>query len=644
MNKHEEKERLYKEVLSKRRDFTTPSTKEVKQLKGSNDALEELQQILTNQQKELEELQKEIDVDQLAHDLHEDYGVTDNQPNKELFEDIEKKLNNNIKGQEEGIKSLIQGFRRPYVLNTNKKNTIILHGNSGTFKHESLQLLVEELYSHNLINDKSVSTLDMSLYSSTSNQIFIQDLYKKLNDSSSILCIENFDKGFANYLRMISDLSINGYVQLDKRYVAKEGVLVENQTGLVKNTIDRLNNPSKYLVLICEGKISKVIDAFGNDFMNNIHDICEFKVLSDDDYNQLISNKLSKLIEKVKELKLNLTIDEDVNEYIFKVFNKEDGIHGIDSILNTLYVSISDLVLKNNLMSDCKIFIDNDQLLLKNEENTYPLSKNDDSNLEEINKELDEIVGLKEVKEYIYSLQSHILMQEKRRQQGLITSDVNKHMIFTGNPGTGKTTIARLISRYMKAIGALSQGQLVEVTRADLVAQYVGQTAPLTLKVIKSALGGVLFIDEAYSLYRGEQDSFGLECIDMIVKAMEDYRDDLIVILAGYDKEMEGFLESNSGLKSRFPNIIHFPDYTGEELYQIACIQAKSKGYVLSDDIHDYLVEYFNNIQSKKAREAGNGRLARNVIEDAILNQSKRIININSDDLNTLILEDFKKE
>ena len=122
--------------------------------------------------------------------------------------------------------------------------------------------------------------------------------------------------------------------------------------------------------------------------------------------------------------------------------------------------------------------------------------------------------------DYIRSLQSHIQMQEIRKQQGMKTSEISKHMIFTGNPGTGKTTIARLISRYMKAIGALSQGQLVEVTRADLVAQYVGQTAPLTMSVIKSAIGGVLFIDEAYSLYRGKDDSFGLECIDTIVKAI----------------------------------------------------------------------------------------------------------------------------
>ena len=232
-------------------------------------------------------------------------------------------------------------------------------------------------------------------------------------------------------------------------------------------------------------------------------------------------------------------------------------------------------------------------------------------------------------------------MNEKRKQQGLKSASVSMHMIFTGNPGTGKTTIARLISRYMKAIGALSTGQLVEVTRADLVAQYVGQTAPLTMNVIRSALGGVLFIDEAYSLYRGKDDSFGLEAIDTLVKAMEDNRENLIVILAGYKKEMAGFLEANSGLKSRFPNVINFKDYTGEELVRIADIQASSKGYVIEEEAKEALRAFFDRRQAENSAEAGNGRLARNTIEEAILHQSSRIVNEENPDMSLLKKEDF---
>lgn len=153
--------------------------------------------------------------------------------------------------------------------------------------------------------------------------------------------------------------------------------------------------------------------------------------------------------------------------------------------------------------------------------------------------------------------------------------------------------MARLMASYLKTLGILKNGQLVEVTRADLVAQYVGQTAPKTKQMIQASLGGILFIDEAYALYRGKEDSFGLEAIDMLVKGMEDHRDEFVVVLAGYTKEMTTFLEANSGLKSRFPNIIEFPDYTASQLLQIANNIAQSMDYEIADDAQSKLLNYF---------------------------------------------------
>ena len=231
-----------------------------------------------------------------------------------------------------------------------------------------------------------------------------------------------------------------------------------------------------------------------------------------------------------------------------------------------------------------------------------------------------------------------------RQKQGLKAAPVSRHMIFTGNPGTGKTTMARLIARLFKSVGLLSQGQLIEVSRADLVGRYVGHTAPLTQKMIESALGGILFIDEAYSLVRGNDDSFGLEAVDTLVKGMEDHRDDLIVILAGYSKEMADFLKSNSGLRSRFPNILNFEDYTGSELTQIAVSIAKGKQYKIDEACLNDLTIYFNTIQMQSAERSGNGRLARNVVEKAILKQSRRILEHPEAALDQLLREDFDLE
>jgi len=260
--------------------------------------------------------------------------------------------------------------------------------------------------------------------------------------------------------------------------------------------------------------------------------------------------------------------------------------------------------------------------------------------LEECMAELDELIGLEEIKKDVKSLMNLVKVRKLRTENELPVPDMSLHMVFLGNPGTGKTTIARLISKLYASIGALSKGQLIEVDRSGLVAGYVGQTALKTQEVIQSALGGVLFIDEAYSLASGGENDYGREAIETILKAMEDHRDDLVVIVAGYDEPMEKFLSSNPGLKSRFNKYFHFPDYTGEELMAIFKLRCDKNGYTLSEDAEKAATEMFNELYENRSENFGNGRDVRNIFEDMVTRQSNRIAGMENpakDDLMTVL-------
>lgn len=243
-----------------------------------------------------------------------------------------------------------------------------------------------------------------------------------------------------------------------------------------------------------------------------------------------------------------------------------------------------------------------------------------------IQAELDECIGLSTIKQYIKEVYASLYLNKKREEAGLKAAKQVLHMVFKGNPGTGKTTVARIIAKLFKDMGVLEKGHLIEVERADLVGEYIGHTAQKTRAIVQKAMGGILFIDEAYSLARGGEKDFGKEAIDTLVKVMEDESHSFVLILAGYPKEMDHFLSANPGLPSRFPTKVSFPNYSIHELLIMANKQVKERDYFFDKQAEASLPDILRCVKEKEKESFSNGRFIRNLIERAIRVQAIRLL------------------
>ena len=573
-------------------------------------------------------------------------------PSSAAFDGLAEVLAQQVFGQESFLKKLVIAWKRPLVLPPEAgfpRNSIYLTGPRLTGRHFSLTVLAAELKRRNFLLSDAVVQMDLSLYPTAGEEkLFLQDLYAALRGEGQILVFEHFESCHPAFLHTLSLLVTEGSCPLSARYVLQNGQLVAVNGALAAETVRSLSAEGKYLVFLSDASLERLAGSFGAPFVSALGDVCETAPLSREAMSRIAAREQAELVENSeKHLSFTVSAPESLTELSLSQVDHVSGLSAVLNFYGQLYRALAQQRLEQGGDAARTVALAVTEGRVTADFGSGPvdclslLPAAYSGDLAEVKADLQEIVGLKEVKEYVLSLEEHYAMQQLRRRQGLKTGEVNKHMIFTGNPGTGKTTIARIVSRYLKAIGVLSGGQLIEVSRVDLVGRYVGHTAPLTNQVIASALGGVLFIDEAYSLYRGQDDSFGLEAIDTLVKGIEDNRDDLVVILAGYSKEMAEFLTANSGLKSRFPNLIRFPDYTGAELLLIAKSIAKGKGYVIDAGCETPLLAYFNAVQAVRAAEAGNGRLARNKVEEAILKQSGRLAGAPEGDLSVLLSEDF---
>ena len=627
---------------------------------GGSAALPDLNAALLEQQKRLDELLKQQNAQlktqsdataaalessrQMLRDMEDEgllaRGTTDVKPEHlGSFEGLAAEVKQTVLGQDAFVDSVVRAMRRPFVLGTEApaaRNVILLTGGAGTGRHFALEETARCMAARGLLQSDRIATLDLALYpNSGAEKLFLQDLYAALHAPGEILAFEHYESCYPGFLKTLSDLAVKGSAPLSSRYlVNKEGILVDAGTALAPGAVSRIDPCGKYLIFYSHKGREALADKFGAALVSALGDVCETASYTREDLAALAAQQLNALAQKIRaRLGLTLSAGADVRDYVAAQCTAQKGAAGLAECCDHIFRALSEYCLRTDktLSGTAALTARPEGLLFRlndgPEEPLFDLLPAAYTGaLDAIRAEINELVGLAPVKEYVFGLADNLQVQQRRAAAGLKTASLSMHMIFTGNPGTGKTTIARLVAKYLKAIGALKGGQLVEVTRADLVGRYTGHTAPLTNSVIESALGGVLFIDEAYSLYRGEQDSFGLEAIDTLVKGMEDHRDELVVILAGYTKEMETFLTANSGLASRFPNKIEFPDYTAEELLQITYVQAKNKGYRLAESCTEPLLGYYARWQESDARTAGNGRLARNTLEKAIFHQSRRLV------------------
>ena len=555
------------------------------------------------------------------------------------FEGLAAEVKKTVLGQDAFVDSVVRAMRRPFVLGTERpaaRNVILLCGGAGTGRHFALAETARIMAARGLLQSDKTAVVDLALYpNSGAEKLFLQDLYAALHAPGEIVIFEHYESCHAAFLKTLADLAVKGSAPLSSRYlVNKEGILVDAGTALAPGAVSRIDPCGKYLIFYSHKGREALADKFGAALVSALGDVCETASYTREDLAALAAQQLNALAQKIRtRLGLTLSAGADVRDYVAAQCTTQKGAAGLSACTDRIFRALSEYCLRTDetLTGTVTLTAGPEGVQFRlNDGADQPLfdllPAAYTGALDAIRAEINELVGLAPVKEYVFGLADNLQVQQRRAAAGLKTACLSMHMIFTGNPGTGKTTIARLVARYLKAIGALKGGQLVEVTRADLVGRYTGHTAPLTNSVIESALGGVLFIDEAYSLYRGEQDSFGLEAIDTLVKGMEDHRDELVVILAGYTREMETFLTANSGLASRFPNKIEFPDYTAVELLQITQVLAKNKGYTLAEACTEPLLGYYARWQAADARTAGNGRLARNTLEKAIFHQSRRLV------------------
>ncbi len=416
----------------------------------------------------------------------------------DVFSSIREEIGTLVVGQTDYLDNLCTAFKRPFITgydNLKPKNAIIILGNKSTGKHSSISCIADILKQRRIISSNNILKIDLSLYATTSDyEVFLSDLYKCLYGESDIVMFDNCDKCHSSIIDVIESLTITGKYTLSSRYVFQNNNLVESNGMLLQNSISEISSNNKYFVFVSEKSENDMLNIFGTKFMNCIGDILYTKNFNYEELKKISLILIEDLkIKCSKNLSMNINCEDAISELIISNYKVVFGISSMrDFVDSNIYKPLAEFKLKNNI-EDNNVFLSvNGELMMQIDDKFIRLidilPQKNVSGIDDVKKELESIVGIESVKQYILELEDNLKIQKLRENAGFKATNISMHMIFTGNPGTGKTTIARIVAKYLKALGILSQGQLREVTRADLVGQYVGQTAKLTNDIIKSSL------------------------------------------------------------------------------------------------------------------------------------------------------------
>lgn len=568
-----------------------------------------------------------------------------------MIKDIKKELNEMLIGQEELINEVCNYFYDK--IDKQEKSVIFIKGEKDTGKKVLVKKLFELLNKEGKTKSSKIDTIDLGSYNfKFGYNAFLTDLYRSLNSDSEGIIFKNVKKGSKDILNLINSIYPNSCLNLMDNYIMKNDILVRAEND-EKSDFNQIVCHSKFFIFVSDDRDLDIEKLFGKDYLNRVDRVFKSKSLTLKERYEIIKRILSSNIEMIKEnykidlwINLNESIEDgkyDLSKFIYESFRSDEELDIKKYVNYTVLKPVKNLIVRERLEegSNLIVYRKEDSIYCSDGSEEYNLSNYSDTTLEEAKYKLNSIIGVKELKDFIENVENNVKVQKIRKKLGLKVTSPSLNMIFAGNAGTGKTNAARVTFEYFNALGLLSNGVFREVSKSDFVSENVNDASKVTMDIIDSAMGGVLFIDEAYSLCESEDDKWGKEIVDALLKGIEDNRENLIVIMAGYEKDMERFFSINQGLKSRFPNTIHFYDYTPEEMYDIAINIAKAKGYEINPEIKNEIIELFYKNQISGKNDLGNARFVRNIVENAIMDASKKYISGEGKGIDVLDFENF---